>query len=171
MIALVIGLIIVASVSQVFLSGKRSYGTQAGLGALQENGRFALYFLQRDLQFAGFPQRIGPSGSSLEVPTPFDTSRTLDGGTGSDEVTAWWNADADVEDSNLDCLGQETTTGPVWSRYFVEDAALSGEKLCSFAGQIGKAVFDVGFDGVFFQEFIEQLVDRGLGLLFDVPIF
>ena len=127
MIALVIGLIIVASVSQVFLSGKRSYGTQAGLGALQENGRFALYFLQRDLQFAGFPQRIGPSGSSLEVPTPFDTSRTLDGGTGSDEVTAWWNADADVEDSNLDCLGQETTTGPVWSRYFVEDAALKCE--------------------------------------------
>jgi len=127
MIALVIGLIIVASVSQVFLSGKRSYGTQSGLGVLQENGRFALYFLQRDLQFAGFPQRIGPSGSSLDVPTPFDTSKTLDGGSGSDEVTAWWNADADVEDSDLDCLGQETTSGTVWSRYFVQNSALMCE--------------------------------------------
>lgn len=63
MIGMTVGLIVLAFVSQIYLSGRQSYRTQTGFGSLQENGRFALYFLQRDLRMAGFPRTLGPGNA------------------------------------------------------------------------------------------------------------
>nr|WP_320136214.1 PilW family protein [uncultured Amphritea sp.] len=54
MIAMVIGLILTAAVLQVFVGSKATYSTQTGLARLQENGRFALEYLSRDVRLVGF---------------------------------------------------------------------------------------------------------------------
>lgn len=110
MIAMVIGLIVLAGLAQILLSGKRSYGTQSGLGTMQENARFALYFLQRDIAKAGFPRSAGPSISQPTM-TPFVAANTLDGtGGASDQIEIRFNSDPDVEFSFRDCLGQTSQT-------------------------------------------------------------
>jgi type IV pilus assembly protein PilW len=54
MIALVIGLILIAGVLQVFVGSKVTYSMQSGLAKIQENGRFAMSFLARDIRQAGY---------------------------------------------------------------------------------------------------------------------
>lgn len=56
MIAMVIGLALMAGLAQVFVSGRSSYNLQERMGDLQENGRFSLFFLQRDIRLAGYPK-------------------------------------------------------------------------------------------------------------------
>lgn len=54
MVAITIGLIIMAAVSTIFVGSKRSYSTQDRLARLQENARFAVHYLTRDLRMAGY---------------------------------------------------------------------------------------------------------------------
>ncbi|MEH6651037.1 MAG: PilW family protein [Motiliproteus sp.] len=54
MIALVLGLMIVAAVMQTFIGTKRSYELQDDLSRVQENGRFAMEYLKRDIRQADF---------------------------------------------------------------------------------------------------------------------
>ncbi|MDH3513268.1 MAG: PilW family protein [Gammaproteobacteria bacterium] len=54
MVALTIGLIILAAVSTLFVNSKQSYTTQDSLARLQESARFAMHFLIKDLRLAGY---------------------------------------------------------------------------------------------------------------------
>ena len=54
MVSLVIGLILTAAVLQTFIGSRVSYSMQTELAKLQENARFAMTFLNRDLQRAGY---------------------------------------------------------------------------------------------------------------------
>lgn len=54
MVAITIGLIILAAVSALFVGSKKGYTTQDRLARLQENGRFAMQFLIKDLRLAGY---------------------------------------------------------------------------------------------------------------------
>jgi type IV pilus assembly protein PilW len=54
MIALLISLILMGGVVQVFSSSTKTYRTHEGLSRIQENGRFALEFLKRDIRMADF---------------------------------------------------------------------------------------------------------------------
>src|SRR5690606_13022048 len=54
MVALAIGLIVLAAVSTVFVNSKSSYTTQESSARLQENARFALQFIARHLRMAGY---------------------------------------------------------------------------------------------------------------------
>ena len=54
MVSLVIGLILTAAVLQTFIGSRVSYSMQTELAKLQENARFAMTFLKRDLQRAGY---------------------------------------------------------------------------------------------------------------------
>jgi len=54
MIAITLGLILVAGVIQVFLSSKTVYTTQQALSRVQETGRIAVEFLNRDVRMAGY---------------------------------------------------------------------------------------------------------------------
>lgn len=62
MVAITIGLIILAAVSAMFVSSKRSYSTQDRLARLQENARFAMQFMTRDIRMAGY------SGCAKDIP-------------------------------------------------------------------------------------------------------
>lgn len=52
LIAMLISLILMAGVFQSYLGSKQAYRTQDGLSRLQENARFALDFMTRDLRMA-----------------------------------------------------------------------------------------------------------------------
>ena len=54
MMALVIGLVLTTGILEIFMGSKRVYRVQEGLARLQENGRFAVEFMARDLRMAGF---------------------------------------------------------------------------------------------------------------------
>ncbi len=54
MVALVITLILMAGVSQIFLSSKKSYVIQDTLGRMQENGRYAMEIITTDLRRSGY---------------------------------------------------------------------------------------------------------------------
>ncbi|MCR4346807.1 MAG: PilW family protein [Sulfuricaulis sp.] len=54
MVAITIGLIILTAVSTLFVSSKQTYTTQDSLARLQENARFAMQFLIKDIRLAGY---------------------------------------------------------------------------------------------------------------------
>lgn len=54
MISLVLGALLIAGISQVFVSSRTAYILQDDLSRLQENGRFAFYFLSREGRMAGY---------------------------------------------------------------------------------------------------------------------
>ena len=54
LVAIVIGLILLLGVIQIYLTTKQSYNAQAELARMQENGRFAMDLITRDLRRAGF---------------------------------------------------------------------------------------------------------------------
>jgi type IV pilus assembly protein PilW len=54
MVALTIGLVIMAAVSTVFVNTSKAYSTQDRLARTQDNGRFAMYYLIRDLRMSGY---------------------------------------------------------------------------------------------------------------------
>lgn len=54
MIAVVIGLLLTAAVMQIFIATKNTYRMQESMARLQENGRFAVNFLDADLRMAGY---------------------------------------------------------------------------------------------------------------------
>lgn len=54
MVAMVIGLILMAGVGYVYLSGKRSYNVQQAAATVQENGRFAMDFMRPEIRMAGY---------------------------------------------------------------------------------------------------------------------
>lgn len=54
MVAVTIGLIIMAAVAQIFATSRLSYKLEENLARVQENGRFAMEFLSRDLRMAGY---------------------------------------------------------------------------------------------------------------------
>lgn len=53
MIALLIGLILLMGLIQVFGASRTAYQLSEGLARVQENGRFAMDYLQRDIRMAG----------------------------------------------------------------------------------------------------------------------
>ncbi|MET0756352.1 MAG: prepilin-type N-terminal cleavage/methylation domain-containing protein, partial [Pseudoxanthomonas sp.] len=53
MIAILIGLILLVGVIQVFAAARTAYQLSTGLARAQENGRFAIDYLQRDIRMAG----------------------------------------------------------------------------------------------------------------------
>jgi len=55
MVALVIGLFVLAGVGSVYITGKRSYQARDGLSLLQENGRIAIRIIEQTVVRAGYP--------------------------------------------------------------------------------------------------------------------
>jgi len=54
MVALVIGMILMAGISSVFVSNKKTYTQNDSLARLQENGRVAMQLLSRDIRSSGY---------------------------------------------------------------------------------------------------------------------
>ncbi len=54
MVAMTIGLIVLAAVAQIFTTSRATYQVEEGLARVQENGRIAMEFVARDLRMAGY---------------------------------------------------------------------------------------------------------------------
>ncbi|MCP4284249.1 MAG: hypothetical protein GY792_07345 [Gammaproteobacteria bacterium] len=65
LIAMVLGLLLTIGMTNVFLSSKQAYRTQSALSTVQENGRYAMAVLSRDIRTAGYQ-----GCSSLDVVVP-----------------------------------------------------------------------------------------------------
>ncbi len=80
MVAMVIGLIITAAVAQVYATSRATYQLTEGLSRVQENGRFGLEFLTRDVRMAGYSgclSKTTPVISHLNNPTDYATDLVL----------------------------------------------------------------------------------------------
>lgn len=75
MVAITIGLIILAAVSQLFVTNRSAYRLEEALARVQESGRFALDFLSADLRMAGY---AGCNGS-LTASSPDGAGNCADG--------------------------------------------------------------------------------------------
>lgn len=91
MVALTIGLIILAAVSQLFVTNRSAYRLEEALARVQESGRFALDFLAADIRMAGYagcngaltassPDGAGacPPGTVCSIVTPVTDGTTFD---------------------------------------------------------------------------------------------
>ena len=74
MIAMLVGMILLAGIYRIFISTTTSYQFEAELSNIQENGRFAMEFLTRDTRQTGYR---GCAGSRVSV------TNTLNPGAGS----------------------------------------------------------------------------------------
>lgn len=86
MIALVVGLILIAGVLSIFMSSRKSYGINTAVGQIQEHGRFALDFIRHNTRMAGYLS-CGVSGVNFAnyldpvaaASLPYNFSNTITG--------------------------------------------------------------------------------------------
>lgn len=86
MIAMAIGLTILAAISLVLVNSKKNYTTQDSMARLQESARFAVQFLTRDLRMTGYygcSDDVGAVTNTLNGAAgsgnPFDTTVPIQG--------------------------------------------------------------------------------------------
>jgi type IV pilus assembly protein PilW len=97
MVALAVSLLLMAGVIQVFAGNRETYRLQAGLATLQENARFAVDLLRRDLSMAGYPGEMNIAA--------FDIAKTGDGGGNVSDTVAINFL------TNRDCTGTAIANG------------------------------------------------------------
>lgn len=125
MVALALGLILVASVLQVYMSGKQSHNTREGAAELFDNARFALHLLTRDIGMSGYD-----NGDSLLA-----ISAATDNNAG-DSITVRYR-------STTDCLGH-ATGGIATNRYYISGTTL----MCQGNGDPDPAVLTEGIENM-----------------------
>ncbi len=105
MVAVTIGLIILAAVSQIFATSRLSYKLEENLARVQENGRFAMEFLSRDLRMAGY-------AGCVNVNQALNASANY---TASNGLTNTLNAPEYVFAPQMHIQGYEWTSAGTWS--------------------------------------------------------
>ena len=137
MIALSLGLLLIAVVGSIFVGSSQTYRVQENSARIQENGRYALEIIGRSLRQAGAdaPMTANPVAASLRCVTPACTAIAGTGNTltlqlyaGMDEVNAGaWGS--------RDCTGRFVNSGTLITNAF----ALNGSDLrCT--GSVGGAL-------------------------------
>lgn len=74
MVAITIGLIILAAVSQIFVTSRATYTYEEGMSRVQESGRFAVDFITQDVRMAGYTGCLNKAttvANSLNDPTNY----------------------------------------------------------------------------------------------------
>ncbi len=132
MIAMVLGLVLVAGAIQLLVANKQSYFLQDAMSRLQENGRFALQLLTRDVRMAGFHDPlVGPTPPAFYTDAAITGAAAADnlGGGVGDRLSVLRLNDAGIAS---DCLGQNATSNQAINVYWVGDTDGDGntELLC-----------------------------------------
>lgn len=113
MVALTISLALLAGFVQIFISSKKTYQVQNNVGRLQENGRFALDILTRNLRQAGYAdfsadvhkssEFVGAPSSAADVICILSgRTRFICGANGSGTGSDWFQVSFETD---KDCLG------------------------------------------------------------------
>lgn len=87
MIAITISLILLAGVMHIFTGSRQTYRVQDNMARLQENGRFAISFLSKDLRMAGYTGCTSKSTTVTVIATNASAS-FLNGGLAGYEYAA-----------------------------------------------------------------------------------
>lgn len=88
MIALLIGAFLLTGIIQIFISSRQSYRMQENMSRLQENGRFALEFLTRDIRMTGFWGCLSPTSPDNDIAGTNDNATNGDNiDNGTDTIT------------------------------------------------------------------------------------
>lgn len=74
MVALIIGLLVVAAAGGIFISNKRTYNATETLGRIQENGRVAFELMARDVRVAGGT----PCGKNIPIANVLNDTSAFD---------------------------------------------------------------------------------------------
>jgi type IV pilus assembly protein PilW len=110
MIAVLIGTILLIGLVQVFNASRAAYQLSEGMGRVQENARFAMDYLQRDLRMAGHFGCVNDQ-SHLQVPGALATHFGATPPVGLDFGTSVVGYDADdTAPGDVLALGSEATT-------------------------------------------------------------
>lgn len=152
MVALVLGLFIIAGTVQVFTSGRASYRVQEGLGRVQESARFADFYLGQVLRNTGRPWVMGAEmGSPGVFFRPIDNRvdetgapATRDGADGgADAITIMYRSDTNCLGNSTD-YGAETMLDYEGSRYAKDQFLLNNDNppslICRGLGLNGQPV-------------------------------
>ncbi len=99
MVALMIGAFLLAGVMQIFLGSKQTYRMQDNMSRMQENARFAMEFLSRDIRMADYWGCVDPSNieSKLNIPNTF--SSFANGLAGQNDDNGGNDGDADNDEN------------------------------------------------------------------------
>lgn len=131
LISATIGIIILITVLQIYLSASRTNQFQSGVIEIQDSGRFVLAMLERDLQRAGWTN-LGSSGAELgTLDSHIDFTQTTNGSgfNNSDSITIRYEADyEDGVDVEFDCSGAAIAEGEVITNQY---AVVNGELQCN----------------------------------------
>ena len=130
LLALAVGGFVLAGVVQIYLSNQQSHRHQEGLARLQENGRFALTLLARNLRMAGYddPDTAGLAPSSPPLTGADSPGGTLGGLTLAatpDRVVSEFEGGSELRD----CLGRPVVANTRVSNVFA--VALDGDLICN----------------------------------------
>lgn len=83
MISLVIGLILMLGITQIFIASHAASRLSEGVARAQENGRFALDFLERDIRMAGHTGCVNDQAHFIKGTSALKNNLTADSGSGS----------------------------------------------------------------------------------------
>lgn len=104
MVAMLLGLVLMAGVLQVFLASKRTYTYQTALSRVQENGRIAQEFFSRDIRMAGYTGCASGSYGALTNTLNQSTSVNYDFSTGVQGYDVGSSAPSDLSAISLSPL-------------------------------------------------------------------
>lgn len=97
MIAMLLGVFLIGGILQIFISTKQSYRMQENLSRLQENGRFAMDFIARDMRMTGYWGCLNPSAVDVDIAGTNDNNAAADADTLADDDA---NADSITDDTD-----------------------------------------------------------------------
>jgi len=122
MIAVVLGIFITGGTIKLFTNSSQSYRIQENASRLQENGRFAMEFLTRDIRMTDY---WGCMGSFANADTDLRIDNNLNSGSIFDNITnAIVGADNDDSDADIiDGTDSITLTGSTFSGISVASQA------------------------------------------------
>ena len=129
MIAGLLGIVLTAGVIQLFLGSNQNYSMQEELANLQEDGRFAMIFLENEVQKGGWIDDF-----ARDVPAAISLDDSSDGLT--DTIAVSYAMDVDGV-SNVDCNGAIVADGLIVNQFYVGGA--SGDELLCLGNGGGAA--------------------------------
>lgn len=128
MIAMALSLIILLAVVQVFLSSRQTYVLSDDLSRIQENGRFSLEFLAKNVRVAGYQANKADSLHPFytDACEEFAPCTNNGNGNGSDRFAVWLNPAPD-DGSDIDCTGATVNANDVIANvYYITTNADTG---------------------------------------------
>lgn len=118
LVAMVLGLLLTAGALEMMLSSRNLYRTTDSLSRIQENGRFALDFLNRGINMAGY-KTSNVDGNEQVFRNCGDTSCSADGsGADSDRIAAVQTADSA---NTQDCVGNAVEEEDAFANVYYVD--------------------------------------------------